>query len=275
MDEIKYKKPLSIEEQVDYLEKNKRVVYNECSKEKAKNILLRYNYINVITPYKHRFAEKDNTGEVIKKNGSHIYNRNISFDEYYKLYKEERLKYPIIAKNVIWFESQFKSILSYHIFNTFHFKNSNDVEMFLNDASSKILLSKLYSESRKANMIKSINNLHTTIENFHDIYCMFDHISLGDALNLYCGLKNNIQNKIFNDCKQFNLNLNTDKTPDFINRVFTLVSVRNCVIHCNSLEILVRFYNPKTKTLRDRNNKRKFTSMINYLSNEKDYTKME
>ncbi len=64
-----------------------------------------------------------------------------------------------------------------------------------------------------------------------------------------------------------------DKAPDFISKIFTLVSVRNCVIHCNSLEILIRFYNPTTKQLRDSANRQRFTSMINYLSKEKDYTK--
>ena len=39
MNEIKYKKPLSIEEQIDYLEKSKSVVYNKCSKEEARHIL--------------------------------------------------------------------------------------------------------------------------------------------------------------------------------------------------------------------------------------------
>lgn len=50
MNEIKYKKPLSIEEQIDYLEKSKSVVYNKCSKEEARHILYKYNYINVISP---------------------------------------------------------------------------------------------------------------------------------------------------------------------------------------------------------------------------------
>lgn len=58
MNEIKYKKPLSIEEQIDYLEKSKSVVYNKCSKEEARHILYKYkyNYINVISPFKYYFA---------------------------------------------------------------------------------------------------------------------------------------------------------------------------------------------------------------------------
>lgn len=48
MNEIKYKKPLSIEEQIDYLEKSKSVVYNKCSKEEARHILYKYNYTLII-----------------------------------------------------------------------------------------------------------------------------------------------------------------------------------------------------------------------------------
>lgn len=45
MNEIKYKKPLSIEEQIDYLEKSKSVVYNKCSKEEARHILYKCNQL--------------------------------------------------------------------------------------------------------------------------------------------------------------------------------------------------------------------------------------
>lgn len=46
------------------------------------------------------------------------------------------------------------------------------------------------------------------------------------------------------------MTFNVDKVPDFILKVFCLVSIRNCVMHCNSLEILIRFYNPKTHELK-------------------------
>ena len=39
------------------------------NKENAGNKLLEYNYINVITPFKHRFAKLNNKKEVEKANG--------------------------------------------------------------------------------------------------------------------------------------------------------------------------------------------------------------
>ena len=48
-----YKPSKTVKEQVEYLESNKRVVFNEISKKEAEEILFKYGYINVITPYKH------------------------------------------------------------------------------------------------------------------------------------------------------------------------------------------------------------------------------
>lgn len=62
------------------------------------------------------------------------------------------------------------------------------------------------------------------------------------------------------------MTFNVDKVPDFINKVFCLVSIRNCVMHCNSLEILIRFYNPKLHELR-----KKYINMVKLLSIEKTH----
>ena len=53
------------------------------SKKIAGEKLLEYNYINLITPYKHNFAKTNEKKEVIKVNGEHIYERNVEFSEYY------------------------------------------------------------------------------------------------------------------------------------------------------------------------------------------------
>ena len=53
-----YKPAKNILEQLQYLNEKKRVQFNEMNKEMAENKLLQYNYINVITPFKHKFAKK-------------------------------------------------------------------------------------------------------------------------------------------------------------------------------------------------------------------------
>lgn len=62
-----YKKPLTIEQQVNYLEKSKRVIYKEASKEESEKFLYTHNYINVISPFKYHFAKKDKNGNNVIK----------------------------------------------------------------------------------------------------------------------------------------------------------------------------------------------------------------
>ena len=99
-------------------------------------------------------------------------------------------------------------------------------------------------------------------------------MSLGQTLTVYCGLEYKEQDKIFKDCKKVGIDFSVDKTPDFISKFFTLISVRNCVMHCNSLEILVRYYNPATHKLRKNHNKKKYAKMIRELSIEKQYAQI-
>ena len=99
-------------------------------------------------------------------------------------------------------------------------------------------------------MSKCIDSLKKDIFKYTDIYCFFDRMSLGNMLTIFTCWDNTLQDKILNDLKRFNMTFNVDKVPDFILKVFCLVSIRNCVMHCNSLEILIRFYNPKTHELK-------------------------
>ena len=53
---MKYKTPLTYKDQADYLIDKKRVEIDDL--ESAKISLMKCNYINLITPFKHEFAEK-------------------------------------------------------------------------------------------------------------------------------------------------------------------------------------------------------------------------
>ena len=68
---------------------NKRVQFNCMDKDTAKDKLLEYNYINIITPLKHKFAKQNDKKEVEKVNGNHVYERYVDFNEYYTLFKDE------------------------------------------------------------------------------------------------------------------------------------------------------------------------------------------
>lgn len=273
---IKYKESKTLDNQIKYLHDDKRIQFNVIDEKNAKNILFKYNYINVISPYKHHFAKTNNKHEVIKINNRHIYERDVEFDEYYQKYKAERKQYPLIIKNILGFETIFKSIVSYRLLINYEIKCSDDLVSFLDKIFLNLSMNYIgrYKIERVEHMKEHIDYLKDSVDKYHDVYCFFDRMSLGHILTIYSCLDDNIQNIIFNDCKAIDMVFNVDKTPDFINKIFTLVSIRNCVMHCNSLEILIRFFDPKEKKLRDSTNKKKFTKMIDYLNKEKDYTKM-
>ena len=60
-----YKPAKTLDEQIKYLKENKKVCFNIITEKQAKDILFRYNYINVITSFKHHFAKLSNKNEVI------------------------------------------------------------------------------------------------------------------------------------------------------------------------------------------------------------------
>lgn len=91
-----YKPAKTLDEQIKYLKENKKVCFNIITEKQAKDILFRYNYINVITSFKHHFAKLSNKNEVIKENGNHVYENDVEFSEYYELYKSEREKYHLV-----------------------------------------------------------------------------------------------------------------------------------------------------------------------------------
>lgn len=62
-----YKPAKTLDEQIKYLKENKRVCFNTIDERHAKDILFKYNYINIITPFKHHFAKLSNKKEVIKE----------------------------------------------------------------------------------------------------------------------------------------------------------------------------------------------------------------
>lgn len=261
-----YKPAKTVKEQTQYLHDNKRVQFNDISEEQAQDYLLQYNYINVITPFKHHFARVNENQEVIKDgDNKHIYDRNVEFAEYYERFKEERNKYAKIAENIMNFEIHFKSILSYTILTNTNILTSTDLLKFLNNL--KLNFFNLdYSIKKLNHMRDQINNLISNIDKYHDIYCFFDRMSLGTAVTIFRCLDEKCQKQILNYMKSYNLNLGVITLQDFYDRAFTLVSIRNCVMHCNSLEVLKRFLDPKIKKTRQRSDRRRFENIIKLLS---------
>lgn len=201
-----------------------------------------------------------------------IYEKDVDFSEYYNCFWEERKKYPIIIANIQDFEIHFKSITAYHILTTSEIYNSSDLSLFLSKLELRFsYLESRYDKTRIQHMKDQIESLKKDIFNYADVYCFFDRMSLGNMLTVFTCLEDDTQNRILKDMKRYKVNLNVDQVPDFIKKVFCLVSIRNFVMHCNSLEVLIRFYKPKTHELRNSSDRRKYVNLIKLLSKEKTH----
>lgn len=262
----KYKKPLTIEQQVDYLEKSKRVVYKEISKEESGEFLYTHNYINVISPFKYHFAKKDDKGNVIKnKSHCHIYESEVDFVQYMNRYCNERTLYPSLYTALSIFESTFNSILSYEVINHYDLRNEKNIELFIQELMQNTLNLRSVSFSEKQHMLRTINSFPNSIDKYDSVFIFFDRLSFSELATIYKSINNKISYKIFEAMTSELLNLGYTKKRDFDNSLTTLIQIRNCIMHSNSLTILIRYYNVKKKLLRTAKDKKRYTKIIDQL----------
>lgn len=261
----KYKKPLLVNEQTKYLKDNKRITFNNISELNAQNILLNYNYINVISPFKYNFARKDKGGSVIKINNKHVYDRDVEFSEYIDLYFNERKKYPTIYKNISEFETIFNALVSYYAITTYNIEDSNKFEKFI-DILKLNLVNKSYNQSVKNHIIEDLNNIYKDMNDFDDIYILLDRLTFNKTIAIYKCFEDELMEKIFNKMKSYNCVFNYTRFTNFVEILQKMVMIRNYVYHNNSLTILVRYSDIKNKTLRKDTDRKKYLTLIRKLS---------
>lgn len=265
-----YKKPLTAKEQISYLEENKRVVYHDISKEEAESILLQNNYINVITPYKHRFAKKGASGKVIRdKEHRLIYERDVDFKEYADAYFEERKKYTTIYTNIMKFETTMNAIVSNEVIRYYNIVNYEAFEKFLDRLRKNADQLKKYgeySDSYIDHVVAAIEKYDETMKKYDDIYIFMDRLMLADLIAVFRCCDRDVRSRIFKELLKCDaaLKYNTFKSFDeFLKRV---TAIRNCICHFNSLEVLANYWDIKNKIPRTVSDKKKYVTIINKLS---------
>lgn len=262
---MEFKNPLTVQQQVDYLEKNKEVVYNEMSKADAENYLSKNNYINVISPFKYCFADKDSAGDVIKdENNRHIYSRKIEFKEYVDKYERERKQYPILFEKISIFERTFNAVISYEMLIKYKIVDYTSFSNFVNDLLESAMKSQNETK-QKVHMINEINSFESKINKYNSPYIFFDRLSLNETITIYRLMDSNDKKRVFNKLKAMNCTLGYPVMNQFDDALTKLVQVRNCVYHGNSLTVLIRYYKVKTKQLRSSTDKRKFKTLIRHI----------
>lgn len=262
-----YKKPLTIEEQIENLAQNKRVVYHKITKDEAKKALLLNNYINIISPFKYIFAKKDDHKIPIKENNKHVYEKDVDFYEYQNEYNKERSKYVVLFDKISSFEKSFNSIISNIVLVNFDIKDSNNFNRFVDYLKESINNKNEYRRVEKQHMFKEVNCFVDKIKKYNSPYIFFDRLTLSETITIYRLLEYKIQHSTFKLLKSLNCTMGYPNMAQFDEALSRLVQVRNCVYHNNSLTILLRYYKVKTKCLRKSTDTKKFKTLIRHLLN--------
>lgn len=264
---MKFKEPKTIDEQIEYLKQDKRIVFNDISINEAKNVLTKYGYINVISPFKYFFAEKDKNGNVIKTDGRHVYNRNVDFFEYYSNYLKERSSYAIIYKNICEFENIFNSIVSYECIHYYNIDDSDKFEHFIN--SLKLNIPQLgLKESVKTHYLAALSSIYNKIDEYQSIYILLDRLTLNEIFIIFRCCNSDLKSRIFKKLISQNCTFKETRITNFENKFTKIVLIRNYVFHNNSLTILIRYYKVGTKELRKTSERKEFSRLVKMLSRD-------
>lgn len=278
---MEYKKPLSTIEQIEYLSKNKRIVFEETIK--SRDLLLRYNYINVVSPFKHIFA-RNNSNDPYKsdrdENHKHIYDRDVRFEEYLEKLSEERSKYSEMYDGLHKFESAYRSIVSNFFLSRYQIDNSEKAtrhfEIIKNRFENVEFQSKFGEEramAKRLNIIDSINGIIYRVNGNADrkieetnIYLVFERLSLKELNAVFFGLPYKWQEEIVKKLSLWKLDFGAKNLYDFKKKAFNLVSIRNSIMHFNSLTILLKYSDYKKGILRERNSRENYIRLMNGLT---------
>lgn len=218
---------------------------------------------------KKNFVHKDEIDLTIRDKNNHIFNRNIEFSDYYKCYCSERNKYPIIYKNIMMFETTFKSILSYEIISYYKITDILRFEIFIKsliENTNSFIKSKRIKQNVGQHMLDNISKFNVLMDNYNNINIFMDRLTLSQAITIYRSVYITIHNKIFNLLLNNNLTFgykSSGSFDDFLNRI---IPIRNCIAHFNSLELLITYYDIKNKSLRCETDSNKYKKIITKLS---------
>jgi len=238
------------------------VVFNDISEEEAKKILYENKYINVITPYKYRFAKKDyKEREIRDKNGAHIYERDVDFKEYYDLYLKERAQFPIIYKNIIEFEKLMNAIVSYEVLLSYNLINYDNFINFIESLKGNVLSSQ-FTQTTKDHMLKTLNALKDDISDYNSPYITLDRMSMNASLIILSNLELPLKQKCIDEINNRQNIIKANDPQSFYDGVAKLIKIRNCVCHNDSIEILLRYLSVKYKRLRTSSDKKSYAYLL-------------
>lgn len=171
----------------------------------------------------------------------------------------------MISQNLIQFETIFNSLLSLQILEENRFNTDEKLEAFLEDVC--LNLQNSYPK-RATHYRRTIDKLKEDYGKYHDIYCFFDSLTLGQAVTLYTGLPEPQRRALLGEMSNYGIAFGATNPEDLRNLLFRIVNIRNCIDHGNSLEVLIHFYNRHDGSLRKPSDRKRYLSLIARLLNK-------
>ncbi len=248
------KKSKTLDEQITHLEVNKKIEFD--NKQEAKEMLYRYNYINVITPFKKHFAKKGCK--------PHQYEQTSNINEWILHYKSERKNYLPILGYILNQEIQFNAILSYNVITHYKIETPEKFTEFI-----KIIRSNI-DESKKIYKFKNetIDKFEKSFkENNNNIFVTLDKITFGMLKVIYSLLSSEVQKQIFNDLKKYDLVYHTNTPNEFEAILEYVIGIRNTISHNNSINIYIKYFNKK-KWIRQEKHQMKIVGLIQLIESK-------
>lgn len=209
---------------------------------KAKAILIRENYYQLINGYKKIFLDPVET----KKRKDDYFKSGTTFEQIYALYEFDRNIRHILLKYMLICENSLKSKISYH-FSSEHIKepfpylNINNFQTNSFEKSSSLIA--LLSDVTKNNT-DAKNRRGPFYHYFHKhqelpLWVLVTKLSLGQTCNLFYNLPSHIQSSIIDSVKhefkhnssQFCNFISSNYIDDFAKVINTIKAFRNMCAH--------------------------------------------
>lgn len=263
-----FKHPLTLSEQLTYIENTKNITFNNVSKEEAKDYLYTHSYMNVITPYKKNMYLKDSNNKPILINNHHMYPNKHEFSEFVWNYESEHYDRIHIFKNILKFETTFNSILTYEVMQHYKIDSENNLATMINELdnhSHNFIENKPYTLAAINHMQRFTKSMYKEIKKYDDIFVYFDRLTLKQLIMFYRCLSLKLQNKIYINLKRNGLTFGYDNPNSFEEFISRIPSIRNCICHGNNLEILLNFSDVSKMKTRTSTDRKTYMKIINSL----------
>lgn len=206
----------TIAEQIEYLSTYKNINFDNV--DRVKEILLNYNYYNIISCSKIRFAK-----DIV--NGCHTY-PNVKFAEWFVYYLKDNMVSSYLMKSMIEFEKKLNSRVAYFVGHLVEVNNS---------ISNKV-------KDKIADLIRDAHPKNLPEYDNHETWKYITNMEFGKMKQIVFYLSDHRSEKdvkIYLDKILYKLGINVNSCKSLRNQLNDLNNLRNHLFHFIPLNIFI------------------------------------